>query len=60
MRKCKIMLNSYQMQFINVQLRRKIEYFKRQAKDENYRGTMENNIEYVQGIIQSLEEAMNT
>jgi len=48
------------MQFINVQLRRKIEYFKRQAKDENYRETMENNIEYVQGIIQSLEEAMNT
>jgi GNAT superfamily N-acetyltransferase len=58
-RERRIMLNSYQIQFINVQLRRKIEYFKRQAQDENYRETMENNIEYVQGIIQSLEKAMN-
>ncbi|NIO36805.1 GNAT family N-acetyltransferase [Candidatus Bathyarchaeota archaeon] len=59
-RKRIIMLNSYQMQYINVQLRRKIEYFKREAKDEKYRETMENNIKAVQEIIKSLEEAMNT
>lgn len=59
-RKRIIMLNSYQIQYINVQLRRKIEYFKKEAKDEKNRETMENNIEFVQGIIQSLEKAMNT
>ncbi len=59
-RKRRPLLNSYQIQFINVQLRRKIEYFRREAKDEKNRETMENNIEFVQGIIQSLENAMNT
>ena len=59
-RKRRIILNSYQIQYINVQLRRKIEYFKREAKDEKYRETMENNIKAVQEIIKSLDEAMNT
>jgi len=57
-RKCRPILNSRQIEYIQLQLRKKIEYFKREAKDEEYRETMENNIEYVQGIIQALDEAM--
>jgi GNAT superfamily N-acetyltransferase len=58
LRKCRPILNPRQVRYIQLQLRKKIGYFKRAARDENYRETMENNIEYVQGIIQSLDEAM--
>jgi len=56
--KCRPILNSYDIFYINLQLRRKIEYFKREVIDEKNRETMENNIEYVQGLIQSLDESM--
>lgn len=52
-------LNSWQIQYIQLQLRKKIEYFEREARDENHRETMENNIKAVQEIIQSLDEAMD-
>ena len=57
-RKRRPLLNSYQMQYINVQLRRKIEYFKKEAADEKNRETMENNIKAVQEIIEALDIAM--
>jgi len=53
-------LNSRQIDYIKLQLTRKIGYFKREAIDEKYRETMENNTKAVQKIIQSLDETMAT
>jgi len=58
LRKCRPILNPRQIGYIQLQLRKKIEYFRREAKDQKFRETMENNIKAVQEIIKSLDEAM--